>query len=312
MPKKISNFDAATREVKETIGRTVYKELERYLCARALHWWGENKGQDISKLMLLATCLHDARAYSYAAISDILKPKLVIHANAIQHNVKKARRVFAQWGEENITMPNKAALNAAVADRNFPIWMSRVRWWMDSTDIPLPRRKAYRGRKSIYWSGKLNRPAWRYQILRDGCGKICKLWGGYSPKVYDSDFVKIEKQWLERHLRGTAILADTHYFKGREYISNPEILATPPDNASADLLKLRGFSTTTKEARVRSKAIKNNRGVVEQCFAAMKNTFIPLAGGPYTSWRESGLELDFVVEWACGVYNRQKQLAADD
>jgi hypothetical protein len=51
--------------------------------------------------MLLATCLHDARAFSYAAISDILKPKLVIHANAIQHNVKKARRVFAQWGEEN-------------------------------------------------------------------------------------------------------------------------------------------------------------------------------------------------------------------
>ena len=75
---KISNFDAATREVKETIGRTVYKELERYLCARSLHWWGENKGQDISKLMLLATCLHDARAYSYAAISDILKPKLVM------------------------------------------------------------------------------------------------------------------------------------------------------------------------------------------------------------------------------------------
>jgi hypothetical protein len=106
---------------------------------------------------------------------------------------------------------------------------------MDSTDIPLSRRKAYRGRKSIYWSGKLNRPAWRYQILRDGCGKICKLWGGYS------DFVKSEKQWLERHLRSTAILADTHYFKGREYISNSEILATPPDNASADLLKLRGF-----------------------------------------------------------------------
>jgi hypothetical protein len=37
---------------------------------------------------------------------------------------------------------------------------------------------------------------------------------------------------------------------------------------------------TTKEARVRSKAIKNNLGVVEQCFAAMKNTFIPPRGRP--------------------------------
>lgn len=312
MPKQITTYDAGLREVKAAFGKTVYKEMERHVCGLELSWWGEGKDKNISKYMVLAACLHDARGYSYSAISRALRPKIVIHPGAIQHNVKRARHALAKWGNANITLPTRAAQNRAVAGRNFPIWASRARWWMDSTDIPLPRRKGYRSRKGIYWSGKLKRPAWRYQILRDGNGKICKLWGGYSPKVYDADFVKVEKSWLEGNLQGTAIFADTHYFKARDYVTDPEFLATPPENVSADLLTLRGFATTTKEARKRSKFIKNNRGVVEQCFAAMKDTFIPLAGGPYTSWRESEHELDHVVEWACGVYNRQKTLAAED
>lgn len=147
-------------------------------------------------------------------------------------------------------------------------------------------------------------------VLRDGTGKIRRLWGGYSPKTYDAEFMRTHRQWFREQLGGVAILADTHFFSACDYIRHPEILATPPKNAGVDLLRSRGFATTTKEAKKRSKKIKETRGVVEQVFAGIKHTFLPLAGGPYQVWREPETELDHVVTWACGVHNRQRDLAA--
>jgi hypothetical protein len=58
---------------------------------------------------------------------------------------------------------------------------------MDSSDFPMQRR-GKTSRKDPDWSYKLNRPGRRYMFLRDEKGKIRKIWGGYSPKVYDGEF----------------------------------------------------------------------------------------------------------------------------
>ena len=216
MPSRKSTYDAALAEVKEYFTPAIYKEMERYLCGHQPHWWGEQGGDDFAKLMLLATCMHDARAYSYAAIRSALKPKVPIWNTAIQHNVKTVRRVLADWGDEHIYLPSTADRNAAVADRTFPDFMKKVRFWLDSTDVPLARIKKFKSRKGDYWSGKLSRPAWRYMALRDGNMKIRYVWGGYSPKTYDAEFMRNHKKWFKDNLSGVAILADTHFFKARE------------------------------------------------------------------------------------------------
>jgi hypothetical protein len=308
MPSKRTTYDAGLAECKEWIGSQIYKELERYLLAHEPKWWGEQAGKDMGKFMLLATVLHDCRTYSYSQICKALQPKICIWPGALQHNVKKARRILAQWGDLQVTLPSPAERDRAVAGRNFPDFMKKTRWWMDSTDIPLARLREFKSRKGIYWSGKLKRPAWRYMILRDGTGKIRRVWGGYSPKVFDSDFMASQRQWLEENLAGTAILADTHFFKAREYIKNPDILATPPPNIKEDKLRSRGFALTTKEAAKKSKIIKEHRGVVEQKFANIKRTFLSLSGAPYTVWREPERELDYVVSLAFGVANREQEI----
>ncbi len=104
----------------------------------------------MGKHMLLATCLHDARGYSYHDIIDTLKPKLVIYMNALRHNLKKARHVLAAWGDATIAIPRKEVLDKAVAYLRLPDWMKHVRWWIDSTDIRLPLTKQYKSHKGSY------------------------------------------------------------------------------------------------------------------------------------------------------------------
>ncbi len=304
MPSKRTTYDGALVEVKHAFGIHIYKEMGRFLASRQPNWWGSFGAEDMAKLMLLATCMHDARGYSYHSIIRALKPKLLIYSKALQHNVKLTREVLAAWGNKNIFLPTPDKLNASVRDLRMPAWMKDVRWWIDSTDIPLDRKKKFRSRKGSYWSGKLGRPAWRYMTLRDGSGRIRKMWGGYSPKTYDSEFMRIEQQFFKENLAGSAILADTHFFAARDHIRDPDILATPPPNCSVDLLTMRGFSTTTAEAEKKSADITSKRGVVETAYARTKGIFIPLAGGPHEKWREPETQLDFVVTWAFGVHNR--------
>ncbi len=61
---------------------------------------------------------------------------------------------------------------------------------MDSTDFRLSG-KSSTSRKSLDWSYKENLPVQRYTILYTLDGKIGHAWGGYSPKMYNSNFVMI-------------------------------------------------------------------------------------------------------------------------
>lgn len=115
MPARATTYDAGLAECHNYFTKTIYKEMERFLLAREPRWWGEHAGTDMGKLLLLATCLHDARKYSYGAISRMLQPKLRIYNTALLYNVRKARRILAKWGEEQTYMPTVAERNRAVA-----------------------------------------------------------------------------------------------------------------------------------------------------------------------------------------------------
>jgi hypothetical protein len=52
-------------------------------------------------------------------------------------------------------------------------------------------------------------------VLRNGKGKILKLWGGYSPKVYDGTWLEIIKQELDKTLAGGVVLQTVTLSKGK-------------------------------------------------------------------------------------------------
>ncbi len=80
-------------------------------------------------------------------------------------------------------------------------YFKRLKFWMDSTNIKMINRKGKR-KKGKNWSFKENSKGRRYMFLLDGKKRVQKWWGGYSPKVYDGDFMMVKKSWFESRLKG--------------------------------------------------------------------------------------------------------------
>ena len=85
--------------------------------------------------------------------------------------------------------------------------VERVNLWLDSTDAPMEGKERIR-RFSSKWSYKCAGPARRYMVLSDAKGRIRKIWGGYSLKIYDGHLVEANKDWFEDKLKGAEVVAD--------------------------------------------------------------------------------------------------------
>jgi len=133
------------------------------------------------------------------------------------------RRTFANWGREQIQLGTYG--DWKMAARRIPLKkpFKSALFWMDSSDFPLIKRKGV-GRKSTQWSFKLNRPGRRYMFLQDGRGHFQRLWGGYSPKLFDGDFLDLKRRWLEEKLSGSGVVADNHFAWGKKNLKKVEFL----------------------------------------------------------------------------------------
>jgi hypothetical protein len=45
------------------------------------------------------------------------------------------------------------------------------------------------------------------------------MWGGYSPKVYDGDFVELFAEWFEENLSSAGVISDQHFEWGKNALS---------------------------------------------------------------------------------------------
>src|SRR6185437_2624379 len=101
-------------------------------------------------------------------------------------------KIFAQWGRAQVRLGKQDEWDeaAAAAINHAQEFLRNVRMWADSSDFSIARRTEWRSKKGAYWSYKNNRPAQRYMLFSDGRGRVRILWGGYSPKLYDSNALK--------------------------------------------------------------------------------------------------------------------------
>lgn len=165
--------------------------------------------------------------------------------------------------------------------------------WIDSSDFPLERLKnkygkSIRGKKSEHWSYKLNRPGRRFHFVADGKTRILFLSHGYSPKLYDGQYVIGHRAVFETMFAGGNFIADDHYSIAT-VITDPSF--TVPARESAQL---------TVRQRQQKAQIHALRARVEMPFGWIKNTFEALN----QPWAGDLTQLDHLVAFAVGVHNR--------
>jgi hypothetical protein len=116
-------------------------------------------------------------------------------------------------------------------------------------------------------------------VLRDGKGKIRKMWGGYSLKVFDGHFLELFKKWFENKLNGVGVIADQHFEWGKNlknvkfftahhepYFSRNTTTPDEDDDA-VDLI------TLTKDQQSYNNALYKLRARVELSFGEAKSIF---------------------------------------
>jgi len=74
---------------------------------------------------------------------------------------------------------------------------------LDSTDRKSGKQST--SRSSDTWSYKENGPAQRFTFLMDYKRRIRKVWGGYTPKLYDGHFLQERKWWFEGKLQSAGV-----------------------------------------------------------------------------------------------------------
>eukprot|EP00026_Physarum_polycephalum_P019929 Phypoly_transcript_22202.p1 GENE.Phypoly_transcript_22202~~Phypoly_transcript_22202.p1 ORF type:complete len:189 (+),score=33.19 Phypoly_transcript_22202:49-567(+) len=169
--------------------------------------------------------------------------------------------------------------------------------------------KGGKRRKDKDWSYKCNSKGRRYMVLRDGKGRIRKMWGGYSPKVFDGHFLELFGEWFEEYLKGVGVIADQHFEGGKKlkgvifytahheprFSHNNNNLATnEEDTVNLHLL--------TKEQLSFNNALYKLRARVELPFGEAKSIFRVLR----QHWGESSNQLDNMVWIAAGVSSARR------
>lgn len=81
-------------------------------------------------------------------------------------------------------------------------------------------------KKDSSWSYKLNSPGQHFMALLDAWGQFWALWGGYSPKIFNGDFLKIQQEFMETKLKGAVILANNHFSYGQTGFHSVKFVTT--------------------------------------------------------------------------------------
>jgi hypothetical protein len=206
------------------------------------------------------------------------------------HNTKLIRKILVKWARKQITNEGEKSWNKHKHLLPKKKSLNKVNLLMDSSDFRLSG-KASTSRKDAKWSYKLNSPGQRFQLLCDARGVVQKLWGGYSPKVYDGYWLEIMACELGVQFKGARIIADTHYELGNRIMKRNghekhvifyTLIAKPRGRKKKILEEFRNdlsyqMSGLTKAQKTWNNAIRHVRARVESPFGLIKKKWESLA-----------------------------------
>lgn len=221
MPR--SNKKPIQTVVTKKIPRTIVKELIEYVVSHPPDFHGMERPYTFVQDMVWIALYKDVSGDGYSLIEEKIEFGYHIGHNALRKNVKEIRKCLHQWANEELTLGNLADWKHAAKYVTFPNPIGKVHLWIDSSDFRL-EGKSSAHKSDNEWSFKEISPAQRYMAVVDAKGRPVKIWGGYSPKVYDGDFLKINQDFIEEKFNGATIIADYHFEKGKELFHNVNFL----------------------------------------------------------------------------------------
>jgi hypothetical protein len=302
------------KEVKKRLKPAVYKEMLDYVESADPSLWGMTKPRYFTKRMFVLAMYHDITAYGYGKI--LLTVQQIkcgdLTPKTLQHNTQCIRRTLAEWGRKKVDLGKKKewekAMKHVKGTKRFPGLM----FWIDSVDFAL-ENVGGKKKKSLDWSYKCNSRGRRYMALIDGKGKFRKLWGGYSPKVFDGHFLQLARRWFEKRLKGAGVMGDQHFEWGKNlkglkwYTANLEPRGRRSSNTTQeDELdtddEAKDISVLTKDQKSYNASLYKLRARVELPFGEIKTLFKVLS----LHWRERESQLDYLVWIAAGIINAKK------
>ncbi|KAL0479219.1 hypothetical protein AKO1_009235 [Acrasis kona] len=290
---------ALKKKVQKIIKVDALKSITKFVRERHPLLWGTERSRTFQSDAILLALYHDITGTGYHALSDATRSWHNIEQKSLRHNTQILRHEFEKWGEEQITLGDKHAWNHSVRYSEFGDQIADANLRIDSTDMTRIGKRST-SKKSSGWSYKANSPAQRYMTLVDGRSRIVKLWGGYSPKIYDGDFLKLKKEFFEDTLgRGANILGDNHFMAGTKFRKCKFYCNIKNKTAKDTENKGKRLSMLTKDQKKFNGQHRTARAAVENPFGAMQTRFTMLK----EPFQESESQQDALVTFACGHHN---------
>jgi hypothetical protein len=185
--------------------------LELPLNTRSIErMWGGEQPPGFLSHMVTMWAYKDLTGWGYKKILERVDVGFKITHKSFGHNAQIIRRLLFAWSKGWIVLQSSVEWDMVAI--NFPSrkGLKKVNLCLDSSDF---RRagKSSMSKKDAGYSFKLDAPGQRYQLLVNAHGLAVGLWGGYSPKVYDGDWIKVMREFIGQNFKGAHIIADTHY-----------------------------------------------------------------------------------------------------
>lgn len=294
-------YNQAKQELFQRIPESIVLSIQKFIVEKDPKLWGEQKPRKFVEHMVVLVLYKDVFKIGYQQVCRRVNLEYNVTHKSLQKNAERLRPLMKQWAKVHVILGSLTDWKQAARNCGLTGDVKSANMWMDSTDIPLEGKKSV-SRKDPQWSFKLNSPGQRYMMVRDGKGKILKIWGGYSPKVYDGTWLEIMKDNLEDILNGAVILADSHFSAGKRLFQNITFLTNnvkPKKRKRGEEDEGTGIKVLTNKQKKFNEDHRQARARVESPFGFMKSKIESLK----KPWSESLEQMDCLVWTAAAIHN---------
>jgi len=175
-----------------------------------------------------------------------------------------------------------------------------INLWMDSTEFPIAGSRSI-SKKSLSWSFKCNGAGVKFMTICDARGYVRFISPAYTPKLYDSHWLKMNRHYMEEKFKGATIIADCHFEQGRSMFKNVSFKTPIPEprqsKRCADGVEVPQLNQASQQYNDEHKRLRSR---VEDTYGRIKN-FFNILEKPFSEGQE---QLEFLVNIACGIINK--------
>lgn len=201
---------ALMREVERCIPAHIVRDIIQFAEHSQPALWGQNHGRMFVCQWVLLALYKDLYAISYDHLFNMVKAWLKGGNCTLHHNTHILCHHFKAWGKLKTQLGNQVEWAHMAGHHQFTGIIHDTCLWIDSMDLRLEGKSTI-SCKDPSWSFKKNSPAQHFMVLQDANCKIQAVWGGYTPKLHDGEFLKLQQDWIKEHLTGASSATTTSH-----------------------------------------------------------------------------------------------------